>query len=443
MKTTTFIIMLIVLPIILLGSIAHLPKFHGKMLPVRELMRTDRSWRLDEITQEYYDGIGWYLEGKTAVIYSEDYPTRIDTLKFFYWDDFMEEWVQTYYQNYIYDATNQYVVYTEAGFDNFGEIFSFAQGDFEYDAQNRLIHAYYQFWDSDEMVWVSAFRIHLEYVSNTNFMVTRYERGEDGEPSLWYRQNFTWDAQGRITSDTQTISTDSLNWELTERNLLSYHPNDTTTGDIFVNSVARYMPLQDLYDSTGPVYFFGMISQELTQWFDDFEELWYDDKMSQYSYNDDDNLTQEIELVWNEPQWMPINTKDYTYNASSVLTERIESYWNGMEWSPNSRFSYMWSQATANDDNTVPVVNTLNISTAPNPFNSDLRVSISSKHTQPVKLSVYNTKGQKVREITAKTNGTVVWNGKDNNLKEAPNGIYFLKAETDSSVRTVKILKLQ
>ncbi len=65
----------------------------------------------------------------------------------------------------------------------------------------------------------------------------------------------------------------------------------------------------------------------------------------------------------------------------------------------------------------------------PNPFNPDTNISFSMEVANKVEINIYNAKGQKVRNLVdgffSDGEHIVNWNGKTNDQKMAPSGIYF------------------
>jgi hypothetical protein len=79
----------------------------------------------------------------------------------------------------------------------------------------------------------------------------------------------------------------------------------------------------------------------------------------------------------------------------------------------------------------------------PNPFNPETTISFSLADQTPVKLSIYNTKGQLVRTLV---NGSLprgdhkaVWDGKDLNGNTAGSGLYLYRLESGSYSKTLKM----
>lgn len=94
----------------------------------------------------------------------------------------------------------------------------------------------------------------------------------------------------------------------------------------------------------------------------------------------------------------------------------------------------------------VPVV--LGINNAyPNPFNPSLTINYGITRRGSAVLDIYNQRGQLVRNLY---NGTreigaysIVWNGTDNNGRELPSGVYFIRMQTDAKSFGRKVILLK
>jgi hypothetical protein len=102
---------------------------------------------------------------------------------------------------------------------------------------------------------------------------------------------------------------------------------------------------------------------------------------------------------------------------------------------------------TANDDSgLIPFVTSLD-KNYPNPFNPETTIRFSTKEAGKVKLSVYNLKGQLIRNLVNNTltSGShhVVWNGKDENGNNVASGIYLYRMETSNFTSTQKMMLMK
>ncbi|MDA3813104.1 MAG: T9SS type A sorting domain-containing protein [Candidatus Cloacimonetes bacterium] len=83
----------------------------------------------------------------------------------------------------------------------------------------------------------------------------------------------------------------------------------------------------------------------------------------------------------------------------------------------------------------------------PNPFNPSTTISFSLPQNTNTSISIFNLKGQFVKELSNDflTAGThqFTWNGKDEKGKKATSGLYFYEIKTDSEIKTGKMLMLK
>jgi hypothetical protein len=83
----------------------------------------------------------------------------------------------------------------------------------------------------------------------------------------------------------------------------------------------------------------------------------------------------------------------------------------------------------------------------PNPFNPETKISFSLPTEQKIELTVYNLKGQKVRQLIKGDfipgQHSVVWNGKNENGCNVASGVYFYQLKTKEKELTKKMLLLK
>jgi len=83
----------------------------------------------------------------------------------------------------------------------------------------------------------------------------------------------------------------------------------------------------------------------------------------------------------------------------------------------------------------------------PNPFNPETTIRYSLDSAGPVKIIIYNLKGQVVRtlvdEIQAQGNYHINWNGVDDTHQKVSSGLYFVKLSAGTISRTKKMLLLK
>ena len=91
--------------------------------------------------------------------------------------------------------------------------------------------------------------------------------------------------------------------------------------------------------------------------------------------------------------------------------------------------------------------NLINLSNHPNPFNPTTTISFSILDESNVELSIYNIKGQKVKQLVNDQLSTgehsVVWDGRDDNNLPVGSGVYFYKLKAGDFEKTRKMILLK
>lgn len=90
---------------------------------------------------------------------------------------------------------------------------------------------------------------------------------------------------------------------------------------------------------------------------------------------------------------------------------------------------------------------TISLDNFPNPFNPSTTVSYILPKASEVLITVYNIKGQLVRtladEYKAAGKHQVVWDGRDNNIKQISSGVYFIRLQAEGNNLTHKVLMMK
>jgi hypothetical protein len=99
------------------------------------------------------------------------------------------------------------------------------------------------------------------------------------------------------------------------------------------------------------------------------------------------------------------------------------------------------------DDSPVLPATEFLLTNYPNPFNPQTTIAYQLKSPGNVKLAIYNTKGQLVKELLHEnqTAGphSVFWDGRDNLGKKVSSGILFYKLNVGSYSQTKKMILLK
>jgi hypothetical protein len=83
----------------------------------------------------------------------------------------------------------------------------------------------------------------------------------------------------------------------------------------------------------------------------------------------------------------------------------------------------------------------------PNPFNPETTISFSVPTDGKVLVTIYNIKGQKIKQLLNETMLTgkhaVIWNGTDSNGKSVSSGLYFAKIKQGNTHRIHKMMLMK
>ncbi len=103
--------------------------------------------------------------------------------------------------------------------------------------------------------------------------------------------------------------------------------------------------------------------------------------------------------------------------------------------------------SVGNHDNPINLTSLKLNQNYPNPFNPSTTISFTLTKKDFTEISIYNTKGQKVRKLSSDYfhEGThqLIWNGNDDNGSKVSSGIYFLQLKTDNKVLTKRMLLMK
>ncbi|HID94488.1 MAG TPA: hypothetical protein EYP53_00330, partial [Candidatus Latescibacteria bacterium] len=88
----------------------------------------------------------------------------------------------------------------------------------------------------------------------------------------------------------------------------------------------------------------------------------------------------------------------------------------------------------------------MQLSNSPNPFNSTTSINLDLSEAVQVRLSIYNTLGQRIRMLLdgkmQAGSHSVIWNGRDESGHEVASGVYLCALETTGSQRPILVQKM-
>jgi hypothetical protein len=101
----------------------------------------------------------------------------------------------------------------------------------------------------------------------------------------------------------------------------------------------------------------------------------------------------------------------------------------------------------ATGEHTAKPTAAIKLQNSPNPFNPETRISFSIPKNENVALSVYNVRGQIVKNLVSDKmeagDHSITWNGRDNNGAACSSGVYFSRLQVggQTTVRKMNLLK--
>lgn len=134
----------------------------------------------------------------------------------------------------------------------------------------------------------------------------------------------------------------------------------------------------------------------------------------------------------------PIPTGDFSvvvivnqFNQTPQVTARMLSDWG----------------AVSNDDNLATPVSTQLLGNYPNPFNPSTTIEFFTAKAEPVQITIYNQKGQIVKNFDMQTPAkgvhNVNWDGKDNAGMNVSSGMYYFRLKSGSYSSTKKMVLMK
>jgi hypothetical protein len=100
----------------------------------------------------------------------------------------------------------------------------------------------------------------------------------------------------------------------------------------------------------------------------------------------------------------------------------------------------LYPTVAVTDENITPQM--LKLTCYPNPFTHELRINPGKTVLRPMKISLFNIKGQKVKSWTLSNAKEIIWNGKDESGKTMSDGMYLIKVNNGKETQTNKVLKI-
>ncbi|HOU26098.1 MAG TPA: endonuclease, partial [Candidatus Cloacimonas sp.] len=161
-------------------------------------------------------------------------------------------------------------------------------------------------------------------------------------------------------------------------------------------------------------------------------------------YNGESLIQQNVNMLPTLLIWHSFDPPD---NAELTRNIGVYNYQNNRNpYVDHPEFvGKIWGGDAVSDDVYLSIPELYINAVYPNPFVSEIAITISTKKSTPLTTSVYNMKGQllyKNTQIMTSGDSKILWNGLDLQGKKSPAGIYIINVQSGNNQAVKKVLHL-
>lgn len=413
-----------------------------------------QGWRLSETVTEQYVNNDWVNNQRKIYYYNPVYRTNIDSICTQSYNFQTSSWYTTMVRAFQYDATHQYITDCSIKMLLLRDTFPYWKIHFTYDNVNKLIQITDKVFepDMDYRFWEDVKRTYFTYSNNTISQIICWDATLSIHPHIYVKTDLEADYLGRVITETTQTALDSLTWINHKKIMNSYYVNDNTTGAIIIQRIAKELPLNY---AMGDDFEYGMYTENITQTW--WENSWQNSYRDSYTYTTDiptyPGLTPNLRSINSHKReqwlfgggWANLENHLFSFCPNGNLNQILFLSWDMLDtqWLYVERTSCCWEELTANNDNVSPAISEINLSVYPNPFNENFNIAVRSKSLTPIKVLLYNVRGQAVYETRMLPNTNLTLNSKSISDKLSSSGVYFLKVTQGSNSKCRKIIRLK
>jgi hypothetical protein len=317
---------------------------------------------------------------------------------------------------------------------------------------NRVTGELWQQWTGT--AWVNDTYYTTSYDANGNITL---ELAQIWNGSAWqndFQSVYTYDSNNNQITFTQKIW-DGSAWGNSYQEISAYNTDRNRTDKLsqFWDGSAWINAFRDKYTYNTGKKLINMLEESYVD-----VDVWENFSQTLFTYDANNNITNELEQVWNGSGWDNSTNYIYVYDANNNQKTKIIQTWNGASWiqSVLSSFTFdlnnfvesetnrNWTNAvlTSGDStlyhfHTIPTgtndMHNETISLFPNP--GDGRFTIKSNSLID-KIEVYNMSGEKIYS-DLKCKGK---NSFETDISYCSRGVYLLKVYTGKVIINRKVI---
>jgi len=256
-----------------------------------------------------------------------------------------------------------------------------------------------------------------------------------------FKYVYEWDGQGRIGLVYNHRKSPGADWVLSDKQVYTYLPADNSTYSQHFQYIVDAFAGNETRFSHGHHPFLYSVINRLS--YNEANDTWNPYQKWEYLYDQEDRITHRQFSVYDDydSEYEIDSETHFEYADNQVISEMYYTPTSGVLY-PRSRILYVYSNTVVDDDyHASPVV--CKVSLYPNPFRQATTIELDLAKTSTVCISVYNQKGQRIRDICSnkleRGQHMLHWDGKDANGRPMAAGIYVIRLNTknQSVVRKV------
>lgn len=317
---------------------------------------------------------------------------------------------------------------------------------------DRVASELWQKWTGS--AWVNDSYYTTSYDANSNITL---ELAQLWSGSAWqndFQSLYTYDANNNQITFTQKIWDGSV-WGNSYQEISSYNSDKNRTEKLsqFWDGSAWINGFRDKYTYNAGKKLISIVDESYID-----VDVWENFSQTLFTYDTNNNITNELEQLWNGSGWENGTNFIFVYDANNNQKTKTVQTWNGASWIQSALSSYTYdlnnfveSEANRNWTNavltsgdstfyhfhTIPTgtndLQTETISLYPNPGNGRFTIKSNSLID---KIEVYNMSGEKVYSDIKNSKQ----NSFETDISYCSKGIYLLKVYAGKVIVNRKVI---
>jgi len=439
-----------------------------------ETTYSNEGYILEDVSSSWENG-AWEYSSKE--IYSYDDNGYYSDMLAQKWDSDSDVWIDTERMLITVDGFNFILIAEEWDFDSeqwvgIVRMTMIASTQIDINAienWENIDSELFELWDEDSGDWTPFSRTNYTYDENGN-LIEQFRQGWFPDTGEWIDlelDTFTYNENDQVLIyQYKAYSMWTMDWYLNVRGTNTYD----ASGNLVETVDEEWNYGTEAWENIGKfIQTFDSNNNRLTltiQFWDDDNQVWEDSSREMFTYNGNDKVLTRLKQNknWGATEWQDDTRETYEYATNGYLNhytcELSQGDGNWVPWSSNDAveievidrevyystelFVYYNDALTETSiENSDIVADNFSISqNYPNPFNPTTVIQYSLPNMNFVKISVYNSIGQKVSTLVNKQQiaGSYSVNFDGSNLSS---GIYFYQIIAGSFQHSKQMLLIK